>query len=538
VWTRQERLAAVEFIQDPSEPVWNKAEWLLHVPADRPEAFENNLFHLQANRAYLVNLSGSAPVALNLTGRPSLRQPEWVPDAYNLRGLPVDPAAPPTFRGFFRGSPAHRDVATGQLRRIYRLSLTGQWSLVAPTDLVAPGEAYWIYTKGGSDYVAPLAPKLAFGDGLDFGRELTELSLTLLNRTDGALDASLAAPAVNPLSYAVFDPANGWQWQPLPPVLTINNLSAANGKLRLAIRRQDMAGDEYGETLALTDGAGTRFSVAVTAQKETFSGAAEPHAYQASASGRVTKMSAVGKHGEPPVSPAAYAGLWLGHAVINSASEANSANPANLTPTKSEFKLRLLIHVDTNGVPRLLKEVLQMWKEGTFTNDTDGAKVLDQPGRYVLLTDKTLISHYHGATLRDGVEVGRRLSTIGFDFPSAATNNYLTLSGAFGVGANVSGALTLDSDAATNPFKHKYHPDHDNLDASFTKFRAEACEVTRAFALEFTATDTDGNAAPDYGYGVLAGNYQETISGLHKNPIVVGGTFRLSRVALIGTLNQ
>ena len=42
------------------------------------------------------------------------------------------------------------------------------------------------------------------------------------------------------------------------------------------------------------------------------------------------------------------------------------------TPTKSEFKLRLLLHVDNTGQARLLKEVVQMWRDGTYTNDASG----------------------------------------------------------------------------------------------------------------------------------------------------------------------
>ena len=44
VWTRAERLSAVDFIQDPSEQVFNEAGWLGWFPPARPEAFLGNLF--------------------------------------------------------------------------------------------------------------------------------------------------------------------------------------------------------------------------------------------------------------------------------------------------------------------------------------------------------------------------------------------------------------------------------------------------------------------------------------------------------------
>ena len=173
-------------------------------PTNRVESFQNNLFHLQANRAYLVNLTNAA--TLTVTGRPSLRPMEWAPDAYNLRGFAVDPAAPPTFLEFFRHSPAHYDATRSQLQKIYRLSASGQWTLVGPHDLMVSGEAVWVYTQGGSDYTGPLAAKLAFGDGLDYARELVELPVLLLNRTDGPEARDDFGADSLPLSYLELQP--------------------------------------------------------------------------------------------------------------------------------------------------------------------------------------------------------------------------------------------------------------------------------------------------------------------------------------------
>ena len=73
----------------------------------------------------------------------------------------------------------------------------------------------------------------------------------------------------------------------------------------------------------------------------------------------------------------------------------------------------MLIHVDGNGTARLLKEVIQLWKEGTRIPDPEnpGLFLVDEPGRYVLLTDESLISSFTGAVLRDGEPVGYRIST-------------------------------------------------------------------------------------------------------------------------------
>src|SRR5262245_47982764 len=44
VWTFADRLSAVDFIENLSEPVWNRERWLRAVPAGHPGAFQNNLF--------------------------------------------------------------------------------------------------------------------------------------------------------------------------------------------------------------------------------------------------------------------------------------------------------------------------------------------------------------------------------------------------------------------------------------------------------------------------------------------------------------
>src|SRR5688572_10438830 len=118
VWTRAERLSSVEFIQDPSEETFNEAGWLGWFHPSRPEAFLGNLFAVHANRAYLIKLTNATPVNWSVVGRPSLRRVSWVPDSYNLRGLPVDPASPPTFLNFLRPSKAHYDAAAGQLQSV------------------------------------------------------------------------------------------------------------------------------------------------------------------------------------------------------------------------------------------------------------------------------------------------------------------------------------------------------------------------------------------------------------------------------------
>jgi hypothetical protein len=130
---------------------------------------------------------------------------------------------------------------------------------------------------------------------------------------------------------------------------------------------------------------------------------------------------------------------------------------------------------------------------------------------------------------------------VDYDF-SGGSSNVLAMTGGFGIGNTARATLVLEPDAATNPFKHKYHPDHDNLDATFANFKAEAYRITRQVELQFTAQPPSAlesaSAAIEYGYSVLGGVYRETVSGLHRSNIVTSGTFRLTRVNNSPVLNQ
>jgi hypothetical protein len=133
-----------------------------------------------------------------------------------------------------------------------------------------------------------------------------------------------------------------------------------------------------------------------------------------------------------------------------------------------------------------------------------------------------------------GESIGRRLSSAAFGFRQP-----VLLAGAFG-GTNT-GTITLGYDDPLNPFKHRYHPDHDNLDERFeTKLPEgrESFNVVRAVTLEFGAVDPLGVHPPGWGNTELGGTYRETISGLHRQPIQISGAFRLVRASRTAQLNQ
>jgi hypothetical protein len=109
-------------------------------------------------------------------------------------------------------------------------------------------------------------------------------------------------------------------------------------------------------------------------------------------------------------------------------------------------------------------------------------------------------------------------------------------------GANtLTAEIELEHDDPENPFQHRYHPDHDNLDERFEQAVPEGQEsfaVTRTVTLQFTTSDPDDLAQPGWGDLHLGGEYRERIEGLHRHPLFLSGTFRLQRASRIALLND
>ncbi|MBI2926730.1 MAG: hypothetical protein HYY24_13620 [Verrucomicrobia bacterium] len=551
VWAWNRRFATVQFIQDPSQLVPGGPDWLAYLPADHAARATRNLFTLQGARAYLVKLKdGTQQTTWKVVGQPVTRQVEWIPNSYNLLGFNVASSGSPTFQNFFAGSPAH----AGQ--RAFRLSAAGHWELIASpaTTALRAGQAYWIFCQGASIFSGPMQPTLEDRDGLIYGRILTEQSVRIKNTSTSARSLTvqqlpsetppdttfpLLAGAV-PLSYYKIDAANRqFGWIPFAdPLQKLDLQPGEEWMLRFEVNRARMAdfvppqnhnGVLYQSVLEFSDDAGVRFLISVSAEGlKTFTPPAARAGLQRF--GRAASGA----------TPHPRAGLWVGSAVIERVSQpAKISAPDTPTAVGTPLQFRLLVHVDDSGKARLLQKVLQMFKPGTLKPDpTDPTKnIVDEPGRYVLVTDDAFIPRFSGATLRDGQAVGRRMSSAVFAFSQPIL---FSGEGEFGAG-QLNCRADLGFDDPLNPFKHKFHPDHDNLDDRFSNKLAEGLEsfsITRQIELEFTAEDPDNLTLAGWGDNQLGGHYRETISGLHNQTIFVAGTFRLTRASTIGVLND
>lgn len=519
VWRWIPNEAGAEFIEDPAEGLQNIEGWFAWFPEPRPEAFLSNLFRINANVAYLVELEGNESHEIVIKGRPKYRQMNWENDSFTLTGLPVSMESPPTFGEFFETSAAH----TGQ--PVYRLDPDGTWQEVdKSTTPIRDGEAYWIYTKGNSRYQGKMTLVLDQGDSLEFSAALTEVQMVLRNRSgqNGSFLVRRLDGNSMPLAFLNEDPETGETgWPDFQDQLVYVAPEGEDVQVTLAILRERFSSSRMEQVIEITDETGQRILL------HTGGNTIQPMAQPATQQSRTTSTR------EAEI--VSYAGLWVGNIEVNAVSESQQAG-VEPTPVRDPFRQRVIIHVDSAGQARLLKDVIQMWEDGTTAPsgiDPD-LKEVEEPGRYVLLTDKDLIALYTGAVNRGGRPVGLRYSTIGYDFPG----NEQEFTGDFGPGEQLSTTLVLDADLPTNPFKHRYHPDHDNLDAQFLNFEQEAFQVSRDMRFIFTSEDPLGREPPGWGDSILGGVYEGSLSGLHRNTIFTSGIFRLRRISAVPVLNQ
>jgi hypothetical protein len=530
VWDYNRSVDSAQFVQDPSTLLPGAAGWLTWFPPNHPMAGQGNLFILRDGRPYLLKSTNAQPVTWTVTGRPSLRRTSWRAGAVNLVGFHVG-ASGPSFQTLFAGQ-------AGLLGQpVYSLDVVGTWRAFTDLSTARPktGEAYWVRCKTPAQATGTILVEAGSSQGLVFSASGTEASIRIRNVSATARQVSvrLLPSAVPPTGQAPLAgpvPLDYWRanyastnlaWEPLSAPLSFAGLGAGQEwNIRLGVRRAALPpaapGSKYQSVLEVTDDLGTRWLIPVTADP---SGATGPDAaFQAASSGESPR-----------------AGLWIGDAVLNAVSQpAHLGDPTTPRTAGGNLSFRIIVHVDGTGTARLLQQVFMIRKPPVLVPDPDDPFVnrIDQPARTVAVTDETLIPGIIGTS---GL-VGRRISS-----PAFAFSEPLMLSGgAFGSGA-LQGTFTLDYDHPLNPFKHLFHPDHNNLDERFEQKLPEGEEaftVTRSLSLEFSSTDPLGVNPPGWGTTELGGVYRETISGLHRHAIHASGNFRLVRVLSVAALNQ
>jgi hypothetical protein len=298
-------------------------------------------------------------------------------------------------------------------------------------------------------------------------------------------------------------------------------LAVDRAGLSPAVLNDDGSGSQYQGVLRITDGGGFRRWVPVVAQ--VLPGVASE---AAGGAGGPTPGLYVGLAAVDAVSwVTAGARQWLNEDPVDPVLMPGQPEDATSPrPTASEFAFPILLHVAGDGRHRMLHEVTMMWQPPAPPQRPNGQFVLVTPEcpPQVRVT-------LEAGSIRDGEPFSRRFTTAAFHFSDSQGRDIdLPLTG------NLAGTLqatnTLSGDHRLNPFRHLYHPDHDCTQAG------ECFDIARM--ITFMATPPGpGQFRPGFGESYFTGTYLETITGLYRGPIQVRGTYRLTLVSQIATLN-
>jgi hypothetical protein len=289
-----------------------------------------------------------------------------------------------------------------------------------------------------------------------------------------------------------------------------------------AVLNAEGGGSQYQGLLRITDGAGFRRWLSVTAEVPGGTGLARGGGVEGPMGlyvGNVTVDSVSWV--------TAGARTWTNQDPVDPQLDPGSEDDDRLAPrpVASPFSFPLLVHRDSMGVSKMIHEVTIMWHPPTEN---------ESGGRYVLVTPECPPDVRNGleaGSIQDGQPFSRRMSTAAFYFETEAGNPFdLVLSG--DLQSELSGQVDLPGNHRLNPFRHRYHPDHD------CDQEGECPDISRTFDLQFESQPPPGSAATGWGDSTLGGKYFEVLEGLHREPIRVSGRFEMRRVSLISTLND
>lgn len=318
VWRRRTETSSVQFVQFPAQLLPDAEDWLTWFPAAGNRAVLRSLHVVHGGHGLLIKLTSSAsPQTLTITGRPVIQPHVWQKGQYSLTGFCVNPATPPTFASFFTGSTAH---ATSGVRKMD--ATTGQWVAIAANETITRGQAYMVFSSDFSTFQGPASVEVDDRGKLDFSEFLVERPITL--RNSRAADSSFSlrvlasggAGTAEGVALSVYNDWSGTQdtngdgaadlpgWVPLSGTASSIPVRLNTTRtVRVGIRRQDMAGQgrhlPFASLLEITTPQGTCHQVGV----------------------RADGMPA-------PGDPSQYAGLWVGHAVVDRVQQVTqNANP-------------------------------------------------------------------------------------------------------------------------------------------------------------------------------------------------------------------
>lgn len=582
VWRWNPNSAQVQFTSSPLIPATGTPEWSVWVRGGG----SNTLASLTGQTAYLVKCAGTTAntYTINIKQAPLPPSSTWVRNGANLLGFPTfkNGANYPLFSAYFATFPA----AIAANTKIFKY-VGGDLGPANPlqvfstnTERVDRTQAYWFSAEVVGGFYAPMEISLSSNDGLVFGRSGSVITARVRNRTAAPVTLTLApvnsetAPATQtgvtgavPLTRRTFNTGT-LMWDSTPITASYTEVIGPQTTVELSFgidrAHASMTGAAanafFASFLRLTDSGNLMdIYLPATAQKDTLAGlwvgdisvtnvgskvSNVAKATSTVSGGQVTALSVSGTGGygysaaptvtiAPPVSGVTATatamvanGSVTGFTITNPGSgyaiaspQVTIAPPPALTGTTTPrpFGLRTLLHVADGGTATLLSQV--------FLGQLAAA-----PHNQGICTLESFLK-------ADAKASAQRLVAAHMPLDRVIT----TGSGSVAVPGVLVRTISVPFDDPTNPFVHQYHPDHDNKDARFQPLAAgvESYTISRSCTFTFTTTPPPGSTVTSgWGSTVIGGTYAETITGIHKDPIQLNGTFELRRASEIGVLTQ
>ena len=500
VWRWNPNADQTNFVQTPSEPTTASDEWTVW---KRNDSDEQLLSRMVANSSYLIRSTAAATLSVKQLVVPPTAT--WLISGANFLGFPSAGSgiSAPTLSRYLASYPSASTTVLAPTTKIYKY-IGGELGpgnplQVAPgTETLEKGKAYWFNVATVGNFTAPVEYEVASSAGLAFGRTQAVMSVGITNRSTTSLTLTVALgasesapgsqPAVSggvPLTQRVFNSStNSYTETPMGGSFTVTIAASGRTTLDFGIDRSKMTGTAdafYASILRFTDSAGlSDVSLPVSGQT------------------------------------ASTAGLWLINTQVSQVSPVNSPVGSDST-TPQPFPLLFLAHVDSAGNARLLSEAFV----GKLTTTGNPVGICISESRVLGFSASDL----------------KPVRYFASQMPTSITSILGT--GAMATGSTLSWVIPILFNDPTNPFVHNYHPDHDNLNAKGEALTAgqESFTINRTCQFTFTAAPPDGNYVAGWGTTVLGGTYLESISGLHKQVLQVGGTFRMRRVSEIAAID-
>jgi hypothetical protein len=528
VWEWLPTASTIQFVTSPQQPVSGGSQWSSWV---RNGGIGTTLQTLVPNAGYLIHSLASTNYTWKVKGKPTTPNFTWTTTGINLIGFPTPPTNPPLLDGFLAPVPTFQAVAD-----IYQY-LGGSLGAANPSSVFAPhavhvdrGTAFWI--RSGSfynNYFGPFHVSLGNG-GVVFGNTVSQVSFHLQNTTPGTVTVNLTLlPSETP-------PVGQSPITGLPPLIVRGGLNSSN--LTYAVSNLT-TGSSLSWTLPPQGQPGSDIVIYLGLNRVAFGGS--PQGVYAG----ILKFTDTANLSEVdvPVSaqPASYAGLWVGNASVSQVANYlkiyqtdTNNNPVigtngayvvtgvntNLGAVSSAFPLRLILHSDGTNVV-LLQRVF-------YGSDVNSNTIIS--------TSESLL---------DPAQLGTARRIAAVEFPVSDSNQSWSFSGQLIPGGTLNTTVNLAyDDQSSNPFLHTYHPDHDNLDATFQHelpVGSESYGISRQITLSMGSVGTDFTSLTQFGQA-FQGAYTETITmtglGNATRTFNVAGSFAINRISPIGVLTH